>query len=184
MVAILVAAILVAVAVPSFETTINNSRLAAASNELLVSLQTARLEAMRYNRRTAVCLSENADSATPACAGAGSTTANGWITYTDNDSNNQLNAGDAVLHQSTLPPRVKVIVSPGLEPASNNQVSYRADGFARKPDNSMAAGNIDLCLEVRRPEENIRRLNVAVGSRLSITHEKNNATCEQPDDPS
>ena len=188
MVTILVAAIILAVGVPSFETTINNSRLAAASNEMLVSLQTARMEAMRYNRRTSVCLSDNPNAATPACAARGSTNVQGWITYTDTNGNNQFNPGggatEPLLRRSTLPPRVRVFASASLETTANNtQVTYRADGFARRTDNSLAAGNIDMCIETRRPGENIRRLNVALGGRLRSTRESNNAQCVQPSDP-
>ena len=40
-----------------------------------------------------------------------------------------------------------------------------------------------MCIETRRPGENIRRLNVALGGRLRSTRESNNAQCVQPSDP-
>lgn len=187
MVAILAAAILTAIAVPSFEATINNSRLANASNDMLVSLQTARMEAIRYNRRTNVCLSNNATSAAPTCAAAGTTTANGWITYRDGNSTNAAtntytaNAnGDELLRQTTLPANVKVFMSPNLRTGTNAQVSFRADGFARNPANNLLVGNIDLCLAVRRPNENVRRVNLATGSRTDISRVNTNAVCAAP----
>ena len=93
MVTILVAAILLAVAVPQFQSTINSNRLAGAANELLTSLQTARMEAMRFNHRTTVCLSRNPTSTTPTCAPANASDATGYITYVDINDNDLYNAG-------------------------------------------------------------------------------------------
>jgi len=103
MVAIVVAAILLAIAVPSFETTLNSGRLATASNELLVSLQTARIEAIRYNNRTSVCLSRNAGTANPTCAPAAATDATGWITFVDLNRNGTFEATDRLLRATTVP---------------------------------------------------------------------------------
>lgn len=76
MVTVAVLAVLSAIAVPSFTNFINGSRLGSHSNDLLATLQYARSEAMRSNRRVTVCSS--ADGA--ACAADGSQ----WIVLAGN----------------------------------------------------------------------------------------------------
>jgi type IV fimbrial biogenesis protein FimT len=179
MVTILVAAMLLAVAVPSFQSTINSNRLAGATNELLTSLQTARIEAMRFNRRATLCLSRNPTSDTPTCAPAGATDATGYITYIDVNSNDLYNTGtDMLVRQSTLPGNVRILPSSNLATANGSQVTYRADGFARSgPINDRLEANIDVCLPTNRPAENVRRIEIGLGSRATVTRVDTDADC-------
>jgi type IV fimbrial biogenesis protein FimT len=80
-VALSVAAILLAVATPSLASFFRTNRLAAASNELVVSLQVARAEAARRGRDVSVCRST--DGAT--CANSTAWAA-GWIVFQDANS--------------------------------------------------------------------------------------------------
>ncbi|GAB2522299.1 GspH/FimT family pseudopilin [Lysobacter humi (ex Lee et al. 2017)] len=66
MVTIAVLAIIIGVAVPSFVSMTHRNRLAAASNEVVAVLQSARMEAVRRNRSVTVC--PTADGAT--CSGS------------------------------------------------------------------------------------------------------------------
>ena len=183
MIGVVVAAILLAVAVPSFESTINGNRLASASNELLTSLQTARMEAIRYNHRTAVCLSRNAQLAAPTCAPANATDATGWITFVDVNSNGTYQAAsDTLLRQSTVPPKVRVL--PSANVPSRVRVTYNADGFARNNAGSaMLSARIDVCLPTNRPIENVRRIEFGHGSRLAIERVDTNGACNSPGNP-
>jgi len=74
MIAVVVLAILMAIAVPSFRNASLGSRLSAAANDLLASVQLARSEAIKRN--TAVTLCASADGA--ACAASGGWE-QGWI---------------------------------------------------------------------------------------------------------
>lgn len=185
MVTIVVAGVLLAVAVPQFESTINSNRLAGAANELLTSLQTARMEAMRFNHRTTLCLSRNPTSTTPTCAPANADDATGFITYVDKNGNDLYNTGtDQLLRQSTLPPNVRILPSASLATANGSQVTFRADGFARSPpNNDMTTGRIDVCLPVGRPAENVRRIEIGVGSRMSVTRVDTDSVCDAPGNP-
>ena len=179
MVTILVAAMLLAVAVPSFQSTINSNRLAGATNELLTSLQTARIEAMRFNHRATLCLSRNPTSDTPTCAPANASDATGYITYIDMNGDDTFNAGsDPVVRQSTLPPNVKLLPSTNLATANGSQVTFRADGFARSgPNNDRLQARIDVCLPTNRPAENVRRMEIGLGSRATVTRVDTDADC-------
>ena len=55
MITIAVAAILLAVAVPSFRTITLSSRLSTASNDVVAAFNTARLEAIKLNAHTQLC---------------------------------------------------------------------------------------------------------------------------------
>jgi type IV fimbrial biogenesis protein FimT len=178
MVVVVLMAIIVAFAVPSFETTINSNRLAGASNELMASVQTARMEAVRRNARVALCLSANADTNAPTC---GNADANGWIVFTDIDKDSDFDTGtDTLLRVSTIPSNV--VVQSSATPAG--KVSFRSDGFARTGTGQLLAGAIDLCIATRRPPENIRHVLVAAGSRVSIARDDAGALCPVPaDDP-
>ena len=180
MVTIVVAAILLGVAVPSFQVTINNGRLATASNELLVSLQTARVEAIRYNDHTVVCLSKTANTSTPTCAAAAATDATGWITFVDVDHNDTYNSGDRLLRRSTVPENIKLLASSNIP--QQIRVMYRPDGYARNLlATSLLNGNIDVCMQTKRPPENVRRVAIGTGSRIGITRVAvANGACNTP----
>lgn len=57
MMVVFVAAVFVAVALPSFSTAINNSRLQSASNELASLIQYARSSAVQNNQSMNICVS-------------------------------------------------------------------------------------------------------------------------------
>lgn len=82
MVTISVLAILLAIAVPSFQSFILNSRLTATTNDLASALAVARSEAVKRATRVTVCKSANSGVTNPTC----STAANwqdGWIVFVD-----------------------------------------------------------------------------------------------------
>jgi type IV fimbrial biogenesis protein FimT len=183
MVAVLVAAILMAMAAPSFQSTINAGRLATAGNELLTGLQLARMEAIRYNARTAVCLSLNAQTATPTCAAANTTTATGWIAFVDANKNGTYEAAsDRLLRQATVPPKVLLLGSPSVP--DKVRVTFRADGFAHnKAETQLLMGEFDVCMVTRRPLENVRRLIIRTGSRMALDRFNASGACNAPSDP-
>ena len=63
MVAVAVLGVVVGLAVPGFQSVVNSNRLAGAANEAIATMQVARMEAIRRNRRVAVCASANANAA-------------------------------------------------------------------------------------------------------------------------
>lgn len=78
MVTIVVAAILLAIAVPSFRDVIHRNQVSSASNSLLASLAYARTEAINRGQLVSMCPSANGAA---ACAG-GTAYDTGWIVYT------------------------------------------------------------------------------------------------------
>ena len=177
MVVVVVLAVLLTVAVPSFEAVMNANRLAGASNELMASLQTARMEAVKRNARVALCLSANANDAAAdvECATAN---VNGWIVFVDTNKNDAYDAGETLLRTSIVSPTVQVLSS--AKP--NGVITFRSDGFAYDSANGLLNGAVDMCIPTRRPPENVRHVIIAAGSRTSITSADAAAACNDPAD--
>lgn len=118
-------AIVAAMAAPSMQTYVMNSRLTGASQELLRSLQTARSEATKRQQRVVVCASANPTAADPddvVCATSG---ASGWIMFEDTVGTTPTNhdAGEELIDVHTVDASKLTVLSDGL-------VTYLPTGFA------------------------------------------------------
>lgn len=107
LVAVAILGILVAIAMPSFTSTIRRFRADAIRDDLMASLQIARSEAIRRGLpdTTRITITRTPSSAT--CA-AITTTAGvwtcGWQIYQDNNNNQVFDAaGDVLIQQSSVP---------------------------------------------------------------------------------
>ncbi|MBN7138474.1 hypothetical protein A7A76_00695 [Lysobacter enzymogenes] len=171
MVTVAVAAVVVGLAVPSFIATINRSRLAGAANELVASLQMARMEAMRRNVSVTVCRSADQSS----CAGSGSWT--GWIVVVP-DADRDGNANDpSVLQAVQLKSAVRLSSS-----VADGRVSYRPDGFARTGSGARGAflnATFDLCIPTTQPAQNVHRVSLTSGGRLATDPIDAKGVCAQ-----
>lgn len=93
MVVIAIAAILLAIALPSFTTTLRSNRVATSTNELLATLSLARSEAVRSTRGAGVCTSSDGAS----CGGDWNS---GWLVWGDSNGNGALDVGETVVRYS------------------------------------------------------------------------------------
>ena len=177
MVTVAILAIVLVIALPSFETTVNANRLMGAANEMVNSLQTTRMEAIRRNAHAGMCFSANAGSATPTCA---TSNINGWISFVDVDRNGSYSSGDTLLMTTTLPPAVRVLSNPALAGA----VVFHTDGRARDGDGALLHGVIAMCIPTRHPGDNVHRVDIGAGSRISASPESGGGACTAPADPS
>lgn len=102
LVVLAIAAVLAAVAVPSFSDTRREAALTASVNQLLGALHFARSAAILSNTPTVVCLT--ADGAQCADRSAGESI-QGWLVFrnTDRESPPTLDAADELLRRSELP---------------------------------------------------------------------------------
>ena len=174
MVVVVVLAVLLTVAVPSFEASMNGNRLAGASNELMASLQTALMEAMKRNARVVLCLSANANASTPSCS---TVNPDGWIVFADANKNGTYqSAGDTLLRRGTIPAKVVLTGSTNVA----GKIMFRSDGFAYTAAGALLDGAIDACIATRRPPENVRHVIVAAGSRTSIATATGSGNCAAP----
>lgn len=88
-----IAAVLAAIALPSFRNTLRSNRVATSTNEMLASLSYSRSEAIRSARWASICGS----AAGTACDG---TWTQGWLVWSDSDGDGVLETGETVLRFS------------------------------------------------------------------------------------
>ena len=117
MMAIAIAAILLALAGPSFQQAINGNRISSGANEL------------RANRRAVLCRSVNGS----ACDGTNSVWG-GWIIFVDLNADGTRDANEPVIKSSRFDAQLVVTSSANIA-AVNERISFRADGTARGADN-------------------------------------------------
>lgn len=153
MTAIAIMAVLMAIAVPSFTSLINSNRLTSQGNEIVASLQYARSEAIRSNRRATLC---------PSTDGSSCSNADDWgrlITM----------VGDSVVRDTSIGGKAKVS-------ANATKVDFSSDGLARDSNGMLSTIAITVCIDTERPAENQRVITLAAGSRTTVKSE--HGTCE------
>ena len=142
MVTLAVAAILLGLAVPSFRTFIQNSRLQAPATDLLHAIQLARTEAIKRQQNVVVCASTDSSSANASCSGGDFTS--GWIVFADDGP-----APDWQRQPSETLISTHSNVDSGVNIKSDNDhiVAYASNGFPASPGASgkTPTANISIC---------------------------------------
>ena len=160
MITLAVLAIALAVGIPSFQGMIQRNRVVAAANELVAALQTARVEAVRRNRRVTLCPS--ADGA--ACAGSD------WsrlIVFVDANANGAADVGEEMVRDVMVGAANLVIQgSSKVSATGGNRIWFNADGLVRIGANNRMGG-ISVCSARLPANENTRDVLMAV-SRISV----------------
>lgn len=90
MVVIVIIGVLLAVGLPSFQSTLRSNRLATTTNQLNAAIALARSEAIKSTQAAALCPSANGT----AC---GADWAAGWLIWRDSDRDGVLDNGEPVL---------------------------------------------------------------------------------------
>lgn len=154
LVTIAAAAILMAVAVPSFNDLIVSSRLSTQTNDLIAAINTARSEAIKRNRNTSFC---RAASATATSCVSSSGTWEHWIVV----------SGGIVLRRGTINRYGNTMnVTSTL---TNDTVVLTSEGLARTSGGALIANpTITICAS-NGPTNNNRRITLGAGSRLSTS---------------
>ena len=154
MVVLTIAAIFITLAVPSYYQMIQNNKVTTVANKLSASFNFARMEAVKRGVRVAVCPAGN--SSFTAC-GSNTQWSQGWIVFTDADSNNAIDSTQNLMKIAEAPGGGVSIRS------SSSVVSYDGTGFI--PDG-------DVSFSVRASGctgKNARVLTLSSSGRLIIT---------------
>jgi type IV fimbrial biogenesis protein FimT len=154
MVTIMVAAILMIAAVPSFTNTMVSSRLTTQSNDIVAAINYARSDAIKRNGSVSLCRADS-DTATACVGSSGAWTF--WIVRTS--------AGDILRRGTINTYSNKVRVSSTL---TNDTVQFGADGLARTGTGLVNNHQINICA-TNVTKENFRRITLGAGSRVSTT---------------
>lgn len=132
MITVAIAAILLTVAVPGFQTTIANNRLVTQTNSLVTDINIARSEAVKRGTGVVLCSSADPNAAAPACLGAGNAWTSGWIVFVDNDNNGAFGAGDTLIKVSQASGGTATILTAG----DLNTFTYNGDGTSAIANNA------------------------------------------------
>ncbi|MFP7721977.1 GspH/FimT family pseudopilin [Lysobacter sp. A3-1-A15] len=170
LVAIAVLAIMIALAVPSFTGLINGNRLTANSNEMVASLQLAKMESLRRNLRVAVCESDDGATCTDGDEWGQ------WITIADS---NRDGTYDQVLRVSVVEQPVQVRAADTIT-GNGNRIEFRADGMARAADGALLDALVSVCLPTTQPPQNERLVELAFGSRINSRRSDAGGACVAP----
>ena len=140
MVGIAIMAVLMAIAVPSFQSTIASSRLTTTTNDLVSALSAARSEAIRRGLRVTACKSTNGTQ----CTTAGNWS-QGWIVYTDptrTGTNATVDTGEVILVTGAASTTGTILAgTTGMD----NFVSYAANGQPKLMNGTSQSGRIRVC---------------------------------------
>ena len=141
MVALTIGTIILVWGVPSFQGVLNSQRMSSATNELVMSLNLAKSEAIKRVAYVSVCKSSNGVS----CGAAGTRWDDGWIVFANAAVTNlgSINAGDEIIRiypalrdDFTLTPMGTV----------NGFVSFRPSGTLGTATANMT-GTLTMCNE-------------------------------------
>ena len=171
MVTVAVIAILAVVAIPNLRDFVHNNRLRAASNELVASLQAARMEAVRLNSPALVCRSTDGTT----CAGSNGNWAT-WVVLADVDKDGD----NDLVRTGTVDPRILVATSAAV---ANGTVRFSPDGLARTAAGLPLEANVGACITGTALPENRRLVTIRSGSRFMVARDADTG-CAAPSNPS
>jgi type IV fimbrial biogenesis protein FimT len=124
-----IAAILVAIAVPSYRYVTNANRIASEGNGLLGDLQYARAEAIKEGQGVSVCVSRDGAN----CLATDNNWQKGWIVFSDVNGNGVRDAGDTVLRvQAPFSSSDTFVATPNLA-----VLTFNREGFAAVANGTM-----------------------------------------------
>ena len=183
---IAIAAILAAIAVPSFQDMVADSRVTTATNNLISNLSLARSEAIKRNVPVVLCRSTSSTAAAPACGGgAAQTWESGWFVYVNVDEDSPPTfdnlAGDIVL-------RIQEPLTGNLDLRSavlnDTHIEFAADGTS-----NMVGGTSHFAVCDDRGAAEGRQVSVGILGRPELQKENDGkplspiTSCTNPIDP-
>jgi type IV fimbrial biogenesis protein FimT len=179
MITLVIFAILLGIAIPSFESTIASNRLSTATNDLLGSLAHARSEAIRRGQRVTVCIS--ADGATCAANGGWS---QGWISFLDTTRGGAIasvdNANETILGSGAALP-ANILIQGNANAAQF--VSFGSNGQSLSMAGATQVGTIRVCSTSSGLTDDRRARNLVIngaGRVISQTINGIPSTCPAP----
>ncbi|MGY6276214.1 GspH/FimT family pseudopilin [Methylomonas sp. MgM2] len=142
MITVAIVGIIAALGIPSFQEMLNQNRATSLVNELVVSLNLARSEAIKRGKTVTMCKSANIDEVDPDCS---TVTAwnSGWVIFVDQDSDGVIDDADT---------RLKIggpaNNSASIDGGSNysDYISYFPSGIS-KGNGNLSNGTLQICVD-------------------------------------
>ncbi len=152
MITLVLAAILLSIGIPSYQSLIQNNRRVTAVNELVSGLHLARNEAFKRNRTVSVCPSADG----MICGGSW---AAGWLVFVNADADTPpaVTDGDEIIRYVAAPGRGLPL---SVDAASASGVSYSARGRPLRP--------VSFAYCDPRGGDNSRSLTLGLGGHIRL----------------
>lgn len=129
-----IAAILLTIAVPSYNTFTKNNKLTKEVNLLAASISMARGEAAKRGTRVVICQATDPTDSDTYCAGTAGTWSNGWVVFVDSGTvNSAYDAGEIVVAVFQGESPVKIMTDAGAD------ISFNPDGTTISTGNKIFA---------------------------------------------
>jgi type IV fimbrial biogenesis protein FimT len=126
MIAVALAAIIITMAAPSFNTAMKKNKIVAETNELIADINFARSEAVKRSMPVVLCRSASPSNASPSCGGTASNWSSGWLVFADTDGDNSYTAADDILIRIGNPADSTVTIKSNA--TANQELVYNPDG--------------------------------------------------------
>jgi type IV fimbrial biogenesis protein FimT len=169
LVAIAVLAVLLTVAVPSFDNARLGTNLVSFTNTLLAHLQLARSEAIKRNARVALC--KSADGSTCMATGGWD---QGWIIFHDANNNGSREDSETVIQRGET-------LATGFSLTGNTPVaryiSYDATGATKLTSGAFQAGTLTLCRAAPTVGGQGRKIVISATGRPRVEQTNNVTAC-------
>jgi type IV fimbrial biogenesis protein FimT len=150
---------LLAMGVSSISDQLHSLRLAGVSNDVMQQLYLARSEAIKRNKRVALCKSADGES----CSDEGGWE-QGWILFEDRNNNGHRESTEPILQRLLpLPPQYKLTANSPLA----RYVSYHPLGGTEMASGAFQAGTFTLCRISAGPGEG-RHIIINAGGRPRV----------------
>lgn len=168
---VLVAGLLLAVGVPSFNSVIRNANMNSSVNDLVAAVQFARSEAIKRRLPITLCRGDG-----DACGGAGGTWNGGYVVFVDDEGNATLDEGNEVLRQvAGMPGRVTVTSVPA-DGDMALAITYLPSGF---PDGAVDADRTLLFCDDSGGNVSGRVFSVSSTGRPQVQKISGEPSCEE-----
>ena len=158
MVAVSVAAVLLAAAIPAFSSMMARNQLAVASNELRGALLAARQAAVMQGRPVSLC------AGTPEAGCTGDWSTGQWLVFHDADHDGDLDADERLVRHGRAPGGGESVVVDGNGPFRTTLV-YVPLGHAERISGAFGAGRLRICVP-REISPNANELVLSASGRV------------------
>ena len=173
MVTVSILAIVMALAIPSFKSSVANNRSVGAGGELVTALNFARTEAIKRGTYVSVCASSTGDTSTPTCLAAGNW-AKGWLVFVDTTTsdNGTVGVGTVLRYWKDVP--TNAVVTAETKASTRVNVSYirfTSMGVLAKAPNDLDERELNVSLTWCKGQQ---KSQITVGLAGLITSKKVN----------
>lgn len=165
MITLLVAAILLALAVPGFQSLSQRSRQVNALNDMAAAVARARSEAVTRNREVVVCVSEDQST----CKTGSEKWETGWIAFVDSDRNGQRASEETLLFVGQPLPAGMTMRSSGFDDVVDRLTIIAGSGLIGS--GSGEPGTLRIC-DSRGPT-NMGALNISGAGQVRFAVDTN-----------